>query len=913
MSKRIEGITLKIGADTTELNKAIKGIDSELRSTQSQLRDVNRLLKLDPGNTQLLQQKQRLLGEAIGETKTKLEQLKEAQEKASEALANGEINQNQYDALQREIIETEANLKKLEQQAEETTKALQDPSMFDNIGKAGQKLQEIGDKVSTVGKGLTKGVTAPIIAMGAASVKAFNEVDAGIDTIVAKTGASGQALDKMTASMENIATRIPTDFETAGAAVGEVNTRFGLTGQALEDLSEKFVKFAELNGTDVSLAVDQTQKVMEAFGVKTEDAGAMLDTLNAVGQSTGISMDTLTSAMVTNSAALNEMGLSASDSAYFIGNLEKSGIDTSQAMTGLKKATVEAAKEGKTLPDVLRGFSETMNSTKSDTEKLQEAIDIFGSKAGPAIYQAMKTGTLSLDELGTSLQDNLGNLDKTYEGTLDGTDKLKTTFNELKIAGAELGGAIGDTLAPILESLAGVIRKVAKWFENLDPKTKEMIVKIGLLAAAIGPVVFVVGKVISVIGTVMSLISTIGPIIAGLTGPIGLVVAAIAGAIAVGVLLYQHWDEIKAKASEVWEGIKNIILGVFEFFKGIPERWSALWEGLKNVFIGFWTSLMENPIIQLFLQLITDELGIFTGTLSGIWENIRQIASTAWELIKTAILGPVGLIVDLVTGDFGKLRDDAKDIWSNLKDLSSQLWEEIKTLITDFASDIWNGVKDTFGNLRDNISDIWNSVKDTASRMWQGIKDTVESWANSAKDSAVNAFNNVVTGISNALSGLYGVVSDAFSGAVDAIEDFVDDAWDWGYDMMVNFAEGIAKGVTWVWDEVWDLVDWIQDMIGFSEPDKGPLSNFHTYGPDMMKLLASGIKDNAYLVQDAIGDVAGVLSGSVQGATPETNNYSYGPMSINVYGAEGQDVRELARIVEERISDNMRRTGAVFR
>jgi phage-related minor tail protein len=913
MSKRIEGITLKIGADTTELNKAIKGIDSELRSTQSQLRDVNRLLKLDPGNTQLLQQKQRLLGEAIGETKTKLEQLKEAQEKASEALANGEINQNQYDALQREIIETEANLKKLEQQAEETTKALQDPSMFDNIGKAGQKLQEIGDKVSTVGKGLTKGVTAPIIAMGAASVKAFNEVDAGIDTIVAKTGASGQALDKMTASMENIATRIPTDFETAGAAVGEVNTRFGLTGQALEDLSEKFVKFAELNGTDVSSAVDQTQKVMEAFGVKTEDAGAMLDTLNAVGQSTGISMDTLTSAMVTNSAALNEMGLSASDSAYFIGNLEKSGIDTSQAMTGLKKATVEAAKEGKTLPDVLRGFSETMNSTKSDTEKLQEAIDIFGSKAGPAIYQAMKTGTLSLDELGTSLQDNLGNLDKTYEGTLDGTDKLKTTFNELKIAGAELGGAIGDTLAPILESLAGVIRKVAKWFENLDPKTKEMIVKIGLLAAAIGPVVFVVGKVISVIGTVMSLISTIGPIIAGLTGPIGLVVAAIAGAIAVGVLLYQHWDEIKAKASEVWEGIKNIILGVFEFFKGIPERWSALWEGLKNVFIGFWTSLMENPIIQLFLQLITDELGIFTGTLSGIWENIRQIASTAWELIKTAILGPVALIVDLVTGDFGKLRDDAKDIWSNIRDLSAQLWEEIKTLITDFASDIWNGVKDTFGNLRDNISDIWNSVKDTASRMWQGIKSTVESWANSAKDSAVNAFNNVVTGISNALSGLYGVVSDAFSGAVDAIEDFVDDAWDWGYDMMVNFAEGIANGVTWVWDEVWDLVDWIEDMIGFSEPDKGPLSRFHTYGPDMMKLLASGIKDNAYLVQDAIGDVAGVLSGSVQGATPETNNYSYGPMSINVYGAEGQDVRELARIVEERISDNMRRTGAVFR
>lgn len=965
MSKRIEGITIKIGADTTELKSAIKGIDSELGKTQGQLRDVNRLLKLDPGNTELITQKQRLLSEAIKGTEEKLKTLREASEQANQALANGEITQNQYDSLQREIIQTEQDLKRLEQQAKETNDSLADPTISEKLGKVGTKLQDVGDKVSNVGKGLTKGVTAPLVAMGAASVKAFNEVDSGVDTIVAKTGASGKALEEMQRSMEGIATRIPTDFETAGAAIGEVNTRFGLTGQALEDLSEKFVKFAELNGTDVSSSIDQTQKVMEAFGVKAEDAGALLDTLNAVGQATGISMDTLTSSMVTNAASLNEMGMSASDSAYFLGNLEKSGVDTSQVMTGLKKAVVEAAKEGKTLPDVLKDFSATMQSSASDTEKLQSAIDIFGSRAGPAIYQAAKTGTLSLDELGTSLQDNLGNVDKTYEGTMDGTDKLKTTFNQLKIAGAELGGSLGDVLAPMLESLSEVIRKVAQWFQNLDPHTKELIVKMGLLAAAIGPVVFAIGKVITIVGTVMN---TIGPIIlllvkvgaaiaAVATGPLVAIVAAVAGAIAIGVLLYKNWDTVKEKAKSIWEGIKSVVGGAVEKIKGfaqgiidafafipewwstmwegvkntfalamqgiqlvlqtiiglfqaIPEKWTALWDGIRGVFEAFWTALMENPIVQLFLQLILDEISIFSETLSGLWENIKTIAGTAWELIKLAILGPVGLLISLVTGDFDGLKDGLKKNWEKTKELADQLWGEVKDLITDFAKDILGGVKRTFENLKHNLEGVWGNIKTGVYNAWQNIKSTVSTTAENARSSAVTAFTNMKAGIGTALSGMYYKITGAFQSSIDWLKGLGSSAWNWGYDMMVNFANGIANGVTWVWDEVMDLVNWIEDWIGFSEPDKGPLSRFHTYGPDMMKLLASGIRDNAYLVKDAIGDVSGLIAGDVSGAT--SNNYNYGPMSINVYGAQGQDVRELARVVEENINTRMKRQGAVF-
>lgn len=126
MAGRIQGITVEIGGDTTKLQTALKGVNTEIRNTQSQLRDVDKLLKLDPGNTELLAQKHRLLGDAVKETKEKLETLKTAAEQAEQALKDGTITQEQYDGLQREIVETEQKLKALEEQARQSGTALQE-------------------------------------------------------------------------------------------------------------------------------------------------------------------------------------------------------------------------------------------------------------------------------------------------------------------------------------------------------------------------------------------------------------------------------------------------------------------------------------------------------------------------------------------------------------------------------------------------------------------------------------------------------------------------------------------------------------------------------------------------------------------------------------------------------------------
>ena len=190
-ASRIQGITVEIGGDTTKLTAALKGVNGEIRTTQSQLRDVNNLLKLDPGNTELLAQKHRLLADAVRETKEKLETLKAAAEQANEALAKGEITQEQYDGLQREIIETEERLKSLEEQANQSAVAVQ------KIAAVGEDLKNLGDKISGVGTTLTKTVTTPIVGLGTVAVKTAADFDTAMSQVGAVSGATGKDLDAL--------------------------------------------------------------------------------------------------------------------------------------------------------------------------------------------------------------------------------------------------------------------------------------------------------------------------------------------------------------------------------------------------------------------------------------------------------------------------------------------------------------------------------------------------------------------------------------------------------------------------------------------------------------------------------------------------------------------------------------------
>lgn len=592
MPNRIKGITIEFEGKTTKLEQALKGVNKSLSSTKAALKDVDRLLKLDPTNTELLKQKQELLSKQVELTKKKLGEEKAALEKLQNA-ADSDKTIEQQQALQREIVSTEQYLKDAE-------KAQKD---FGSVGTqqiaaVGGKLEEFNSKLATVGEGMTKYVTVPLMALGGASLAAFNEVDAGADIVVKKTGATGDALDDMTERMKNLATTIPTDFETAGSAIGEVNTRFGLTGDALEELSGQFVKFAELNDTDVSTAIDSTQKALAAYGLGAEDASALLDRLNKTGQETGASVDSLASGLVSNATAFQELGLGIDESVALMGQLEVSGANSGAVMGGLKRALKEAAGQGTDMSTALSDLQNEILNGTDDMDGLTAAYELFG-KQGDQIYNAVKNGSLDFTALGTSASDAAGSVSETFEGTQDPMDDWKLILNELKDIGSELGSVLQEVLVPAIEKVKEVVDRVKEAWENLTPEQQEQVVQIAMIVAAIGPLILIVTKVIGLISTIMTLAPTLGTIIAALTGPLGLVIAAVAAAVAAGIAIYKNWDKIKAKASELWSAIKEKFNAIKDaIVTPITDAKDKIW-GLIEKIKGFFSFNFSWPHIPL--------------------------------------------------------------------------------------------------------------------------------------------------------------------------------------------------------------------------------------------------------------------------------------------------------------------------
>lgn len=789
----IKGITIEIEGKTSGLVKSLNNVNKSLKSTQDSLKTVNKALKLDPKNVETLAQKQSLLTKAIDETKQKLEIEKQVAEDAAKALEEGTITSEQYDALQAEVQLTTAELKKLEQEADATNQTLSElgsgsslQNLSTSIQNAGKQIEELGSKVKSVGDGmqqlggnLTKSVTAPIVGMGKASLDAFNEVDGAMDTIAKKTGAVGESAEQYRKILENIATSIPTDFDTASQAIGEVATRFDVTGDELEELSTEFIKFAELNDTDVSSSIDSVQSAMAQFGLSAEDAVDVMDILTKESQNTGVSVDELSNQLVTNGVALQEMGFGINSSIGFLGSLSKAGVDSSAVLGGLKKALVNATKDGKSMDEALADLEADLMGAKDGTEQMQIAMDLFGSKSAPQLVSALQEGRISFDELENSVRDFGGSVDNTFEGTLDPIDGMTTASNELKLALSEVGSTVGETLAPILEDLAEGIKKVAEWWKGLNPETQQFIIKAAMIAAVVGPVLVILGSLISAIGTIIGVIGSAVTAIGGLIGGAGL---AGLGATITGTVLPAIGAALTAAAPVI--GVIAGIAAAIGIVIAIIKNWGAIVEWLQGVWEGF------------------------KNFISGLWEGIKSLASSIWNGITSTIQGAVQGAKDWLVGAWNGIKDTAVNVWNGMKSTASNIWNGLKS-----------GVSGIIDGLKTSLSDKWDSIKTTASQAWDNMKSSISEKAGALKSAAVSAMEGMKSGIQSALSS----------------------ARQWGSDMMSNIAGGISGAIGKVKGAVSSVAGVIRSFLHFTEPDVGPLSDFHTYMPDMIKEMTSGM------------------------------------------------------------------------
>lgn len=725
-----------------------------------------------------------------------------------------------------------------------------------NLSSISKVVSDAGKSISDVGSSLTKNVTAPLVAFKASAIAAFKTYDSGADTIIQKTGASGEALEAMQKSMENITATIPVGFESAGAAIGEVNTRFGLTGDALEDLSTKFLEFAELNGTDVSNSIDVVQKAMAAYGVSTEDAGAMLDTLNKVGQDTGINVDSLAQSMTSNAQSLKEMGLSASDAATLIGSLEKTGIDTSTVMVGMKKVLAEAVESGTSGQEA---FAKAVSSS-------EEAVSIFGSKAGPMLYSAFQDGTLSMDMFQgglTSLEDNLGNVSDTYESTLDPIDQFTTLMNSAIPVLADIGNSLIEVLLPLLDSAKNAIQEATDFWNSLDSTAQQLILTVGLVAAAIGPVVSAIGGFISNIGAIGSAMSgvatfisgTMIPAIGSVIAPVLAVVGVIAVIVAAVVNLYNTNEEFRNNVSAM---LNAVIANVSLIASQVQDLISA--------FISF-----VQPIVQTFLEYI--------GTLvNDNLTNINNIVSGVFSVIQ----GLLDIFIGLFTGNWEQCWDGVKTFLSGITDALKGIISTAFNVIKSVISTVLNTVSSVFSN-------IWNGIKNTVSNIINGISTNISNVFNGIKNTVTNIWNAVKTAITNPIE----TAKNTVKGIIDTIKGFFNFKISWPSIPMPHFS---VKPSGWQ----------IGDLLKGSIPSLG--ISWYAKAMDEPYMLSKATLIGAGEKGDEVIYGHNQLMNDIKEAVSESNpkQVDQRPIYINVY-AKDQDEKKIAKEVSDLLNKQMLR------
>ena len=876
MANRIKGITVEIGGDTTKLQTALKGVNSSIRDTQSQLRDVEKLLKLDPGNTELLAQKHRLLGEAVAGTKEKLETLKTAAEQANTALANGEITQDQYDALQREIIETENNLRDLERQAGQSAVALQ------KIAATGEKLKTVGDNISSAGQKLLP-VTAGVTALGTAAVSTAANFESSMSQVQATMGITKDAMSTVNGESVNtmdtlsaLAKKMGSETAFSASECAEALNYLALAGydtQQMCDTLPTVLNLAAAGGIDLAAASDMVTDAMSALGMGVDEAGTMVDQMAKTASSTNTSVAQLGEGILTIGATAKTVKGGTAELNTALGILANNGIKGAEGGTHLRNVilslqnpTDKAAacmeqlgldvydSEGnmRSLNDILGDLNTSMDGMTA-AEKSNIIGQIFNKTDLSSVNALLANTGTTWDDLQQSIIDSGGAAQQMADTQLD---NLQGQITILKSALEGLAISFGELLLPAIKMIVGWVQQFVDWLNGMDEGTKKVITTVALLAAALGPVLIVIGKVVSAVGTIMTIVPKVAGVIntvktafaalntTMLANPIFLIIAAITALVAAFIYLWNTnedfrqfwinlWENVKEVAIAVWEAIKNFFSAAWE---AISSTAQAVWNGIKDFFSGLWEGIKTifSTVVEVIKTIITTYFNIYKTIITTVLNAIKTVFTTVWNGIKTVVTTVVTAIQTFIT-----------TAWNAIKNTVTTVLNAIKTVITT----IWNAIKTA-------VTTVVNGIKSTITSVWNGIKSTVSSVVNSIKNTVTTVFNNIWSGIKGTMGKIVSSIKEGFNNAISFITSLPSKALQWGKDMIMGIVNGIKSCIGAVGDAVSSVANKIKSFLHFSVPDEGPLTDYETWMPDFMKGLAKGIEDSKSMVARAMDGVA---------------------------------------------------------
>ena len=749
---KVRGITIEIGGDTTGLSKALTSINKEIGSTQRQLKDVEKLLKLDPTNTELLEQKQRLLGDRIGETKTKLEALKQAQAQVGEELKKTGEGQEQYDALTREIISCENELKNLEKQAIESNTAL------NNISVAGEKLQEVGGKVSKLGDSLTRNVTVPIVGAGTAVVKMAGD----FEQQMAKVSGIAQAYGDDLESLKQNAMDLAETSRFGATEIAEAYEYMGMAGWKTNQILEGtpgIIDLATASGEDLATVSDIVTDGLTAFGLKAEDTSRFVNVLAEAARSSNTNVEMMGESFKYVAPVAGSLGYSLEDVGVALGLMANSGIKASMAGTSLRNMFQRMAKPTKESEAAMDRLGLKLYDDSGKMYSFKQIMDQLRSSMGNI--------NVSLDDYNAALDD----LDKQLE---DGTIKQSQYDKQLEELNLETFGAAEAEKARAAAMLGGaramsgllaISNATEEDYNNLTNAINNSSQAMALLAdGSVVPLNEALASGQEIIaqyeGTAAAMAGTMNDTTQGamkqLTNQLQNMAIELGKTLlpmvkeVVGIIT--EWaKKFRDLSPETQKMIVNIALvaalGPLLSVGGrLMSGMGSLMTSVPKLAASLGTTL--GPIAA-----VVAAIGVLVAAFVHLWntnEEFRTGVISTWNELKSAFDSFGQGMVDRLNAlgfDFKSFGDVVKYTWDNIcKSLGPQMKSafEIVASILKGALQVLTGIFDVFAGLfTGNWTQMWNGIKSIFSGIWEAIKGVLRSSLNALS----GLINNMIDGI----------------------------------------------------------------------------------------------------------------------------------------------------------------------
>lgn len=905
-NKRIKGITVEIGGDTTGLSKALAEVDKNLRDTQTELRDVNRLLKLDPSNVTLLAQKQELLQKSIQDTEKRLETLKTASEQAAASAEKYDDWKKAYDPIQEEIDGTKKKISELKS----AMQGMRDAGEVDTDGY--RQLQEELKQSNKELKGLKDQAERTNAEFGnPVSPEAYRALQREVAETESKLKNLKNEAAKTADSVGNSAKDMAGSFSEAGESMGEIGKKLdaGNLMQATEMLGGVADKLKEVGNAAKDSAVefgDSQGKIQANLGLTAEEAENLNGVVKEVfGSGFTDSADEASEAVLLvkqNFKDLNDTDLS-SISEQLLAISKRTGTDMQENIIGASKLMKTYGMDAQEALDLIaQGYQNNLNLNGDFMDTLNEYSPLFESAGYSAsemmnvLSTGMQNGARNSDLVADAikeLQIRLGdgsfeeNLGKFSEGTKNVFEQWKNgqaTVNDVansisadlkKMSPADQQKAL-SALATQFEDLGAdasiAILGISTDMEDATGKAdqfrkatpgEEWQASLNKIRASLQETG---AAILGILQPIIDKVADLAEWFGNLPGPVQEVVTAIGMAVTIVTALIPVitalavvFGILSTTASPIIAVILGIIAAVTAVIL-IIKNWDKILQVLKNTF-------------SVVIEVITNILSGFAKFFSTVWNGLKTVFETVWNAILDNPV--VQIIVTTITSLFDGLRTTLSGIWNGIKDIASGAWELIKNTILAPVLLLIDLVTGDFDKLKSDAENIWNNIKNAASRIWNGIKQVIMApieglitFVTSAFDGIKSVVTNISSSIRDTIQKIPEIIINGFNKAIDFITSLPAKALQWGKDFINGLKDGILSGIQGIVDAVKGVGEKIRSFLHFSRPDEGPLRDYETWMPDMMEGLAKGIRNNIPLLKKAADAAAATINYEIMKEAP---------------------------------------------